>query len=225
MSSSLPTPGGSANTWGTQLNDYLQQSLGPDGKLVIAATNPYTGLANTNLASGTQPGLVQLSGDFGGTYSSPQVTVTHLISGLPVNQGGTGLQTIPANAVVLGNGTGNVQTVAAGNSGNVLTDNGTTWVSSAPTGGSAAVKQVEVDFGATPTDSLTYTVTDASVTTSSKIMAEVAYVAPTGKDLDEIEMDDIQVSCGNGSGTFNMFIRAADGSYLADKFKINYVVG
>lgn len=90
MSSSLPTPGGSANTWGTQLNDYLQQSLGPDGKLVTAATNPYTSSANTNLASGSQPGLVQLAGDLGNTAASPQVTATHLASPLGSSQGGTG---------------------------------------------------------------------------------------------------------------------------------------
>jgi len=91
MSSSLPTPGGSANTWGTQLNDYLQQSLGPDGKLVTDATNPYTSSANTNLASGSQPGLVQLAGDLGNTAASPQVTSTHLSSPLPPAQGGTGV--------------------------------------------------------------------------------------------------------------------------------------
>lgn len=91
MPSSLPTPGGSANTWGTQLNDYLQQSLGPDGKLVTAATNPYTSAANTNLASGSQPGLVQLAGDLGNTAASPQVTSTHLSSPLPPAQGGSGV--------------------------------------------------------------------------------------------------------------------------------------
>jgi len=41
------------------------------------------------------------------------------------------LSTIPANNVVLGNGTSAVQTVAPGSSGNVLTSNGTTWTSQA----------------------------------------------------------------------------------------------
>ncbi|MGH7233949.1 MAG: hypothetical protein ACREF7_00685 [Candidatus Saccharimonadales bacterium] len=71
--SSLPTPGGDANSWGTMLNDYLQQALAADGTLVTAATNPYTSSANTNLASGTQPGLVQLAGDIGNTAASPTV--------------------------------------------------------------------------------------------------------------------------------------------------------
>jgi len=40
--------------------------------------------------------------------------------------------TLAANAVLLGNGTSAVQTVAPGTSGNVLTSNGTTWASAAP---------------------------------------------------------------------------------------------
>jgi len=50
---------------------------------------------------------------------------------LPVAQGGTGLATLTANNVLLGNGTSAVQTVAPGTSGNVLTSNGTTWESAA----------------------------------------------------------------------------------------------
>jgi hypothetical protein len=40
-------------------------------------------------------------------------------------------------AVLLGNGTGQPTVVAPGNSGHVLTDNGSAWVSAAPSGGSA----------------------------------------------------------------------------------------
>ncbi len=69
----LPTVGGDANNWGTILNDYLQQALASDGKLVTSATNSYTGLTNTNLATGSQPGLVQLATDLGNTAASPKV--------------------------------------------------------------------------------------------------------------------------------------------------------
>jgi hypothetical protein len=48
---------------------------------------------------------------------------------VPVAQGGTGLATLTANNVLLGNGTSAVQAVAPGTSGNVLTSNGTTWIS------------------------------------------------------------------------------------------------
>jgi hypothetical protein len=50
---------------------------------------------------------------------------------VPVAQGGTGLATLTANNVLLGNGTSAVQAVAPGTSGNVLTSNGTTWASAA----------------------------------------------------------------------------------------------
>jgi hypothetical protein len=69
----LPTPGGDANSWGSVLNDYLQQALASDGTLVTSSTNSYTGLANTNLANGSRPGLIQLAGDLGNTAVSPTV--------------------------------------------------------------------------------------------------------------------------------------------------------
>lgn len=49
---------------------------------------------------------------------------------LTIGSGGTGLATITANSLLLGNGTGALQTVSPGTSGNVLTSNGTTWTSS-----------------------------------------------------------------------------------------------
>lgn len=51
---------------------------------------------------------------------------------LVVSSGGTGRATLTANNVVLGNGTTAVNFVGPGASGNVLTSNGTTWVSQAP---------------------------------------------------------------------------------------------
>lgn len=85
--------------------------------------------------------------------------------------------------------------------------------------------QVEIDFGATPLAYKIFTINDSDVVSSSYIIGEVAYDAPTGKDLDEIEMDNIVVKCGNcTNGTFDMIINTTDGSYLADKFKINYLI-
>ena len=49
-----------------------------------------------------------------------------------VAQGGTGLSTLTANNVILGNGASSVQFVAPSTAGNVLTSDGTTWTSSAP---------------------------------------------------------------------------------------------
>ena len=69
----LPTVGGDANNWGTILNDYLQQALASDGTLVTGGTNTWTSQPNTNLASTSQPGLVELAGDLSNTATSPTV--------------------------------------------------------------------------------------------------------------------------------------------------------
>jgi hypothetical protein len=57
--------------------------------------------------------------------------VTASVTPFAVASGGTGLATLTANNVLLGNGTSNVQFVAPGSTGNVLTSNGTTWTSAA----------------------------------------------------------------------------------------------
>ena len=62
--------------------------------------------------------------------NSDITSITGLTTALTVAQGGTGAATLTANNVLLGNGTSALQAVAPGTSGNVLTSNGTTWVSS-----------------------------------------------------------------------------------------------
>ena len=51
---------------------------------------------------------------------------------LGVSGGGTGLTTLTANNVILGNGASSPTFVAPGTTGNILASNGTTWVSAAP---------------------------------------------------------------------------------------------
>ena len=58
-------------------------------------------------------------------------TITNLLTTLGVTNGGTGVTSLTANNVILGNGANAVQTVAPDTSGNVLTSNGTTWTSAA----------------------------------------------------------------------------------------------
>lgn len=87
------------------------------------------------------------------------------------------------------------------------------------------IKQIEVDFGTTPVSEGLFTITDVAVTNISNIIASMAYKAATNKDLDECEMDNLIIRCSNGVGTFDMYIITDDGSYLADKFFINYLIG
>lgn len=96
-----------------------------------------TSVSGTGTVNGiTLTGSVTSSGSLtlGGTLSGINLT-TQVTGVLPVANGGTGASSLTANNVILGNGTSAVQTVAPGTSGNVLTSNGTTWVSQAPSGG------------------------------------------------------------------------------------------
>lgn len=68
---------------------------------------------------------------FSGTPIAAMSTTGNLTleTPLPVFSGGTGLNSLTANAVILGNATGAVKTVAPGNVGNVLVSNGSSWIS------------------------------------------------------------------------------------------------
>jgi len=71
-------------------------------------------------------------------HSSAWVRLLDADTDVTVAQGGTGLSTLTANNVILGNGTSTPLFVAPSTSGNVLTSNGTTWQSTAPTGGNVS---------------------------------------------------------------------------------------
>jgi hypothetical protein len=89
-------------------------------------------------------GAVTFAGTITAGSGSTQVTdsagkvLSAALNTVAVGQGGTGATTLSANAVLLGNGTSALQTVAPGASGNILTSNGTTWASTAPAGATYA---------------------------------------------------------------------------------------
>lgn len=73
------------------------------------------------------------------TFSAATITTATInggtitgITDLAVADGGTGLSTLTANNVILGNGASAPTFVAPSTSGNLLTSNGTTWASTAP---------------------------------------------------------------------------------------------
>lgn len=70
---------------------------------------------------------------------------TNATGTLPVANGGTSASTLPANNVLLGNGTSALQAVAPGTNGNYLRSNGTTWVSQA--GATGTVSSVATGNG------------------------------------------------------------------------------
>lgn len=134
----LPIPGSDDNDWGTILNNYLSVSLNTDGTLSTTALQQAGGVTSVNGqsptngavsvtaadATGSAPGVVQLTGDLGGSATSPTVVATHLSSALPINQGGTGSTTqnfvdLSSNQAISG-----AKTFAAG----TLIDNGNQFI-------------------------------------------------------------------------------------------------
>lgn len=110
----------------------------PSGKTVtvwsdgtnFALQNDY--LLNATLANPTltTPALgTPASGDLSNCTNIPVAQATGTLG---VAHGGTGLTSLTANNVILGNGTSAVQVVAPGTSGNALVSNGSTWVSGSP---------------------------------------------------------------------------------------------
>jgi hypothetical protein len=90
--------------------------------------------------SGTVTSVDVSGGTTGLTTSGGPVTTSGTITlagTLGVANGGTGATSLTSNNVILGNGTSAVQFVAPGTTGNVLTSDGTTWASTAPTGGTS----------------------------------------------------------------------------------------
>lgn len=93
---------------------------------VIAPAGTLTG--TTLAANVVSSSLTSVGTIASGTWNATTIDVAH---------GGTSSTTLAANNVLLGNGTSALQVVAPSTSGNVLTSNGTTWVSSPASSGGA----------------------------------------------------------------------------------------
>ena len=90
-----------------------------------------------NLTNGTTADATQVMANFNAIVSSVNSNaansgvntninqITGLTSPLATNQGGTGLNSLPANSVLLGEGTNNVNAAIPGAAGQVLVSNGT----------------------------------------------------------------------------------------------------
>jgi hypothetical protein len=85
-------------------------------------------------------GLTSFSAANYALYSTSSSALT--AGTLPVAAGGTGATTLAANNLLIGNGTGALQTLSPGANGNVLTSNGTTWASSPPAASGQTQAQV-----------------------------------------------------------------------------------
>ena len=102
----------------------------------------------------TAPAFVgPLTGNATTATTATTATAAGNVTGVvAVANGGTGVASLTANNVILGNGTGALQVVAPSTNGNVLTSNGTTWTSATPA--AAPVTSVNSQTGAVVTTTL-----------------------------------------------------------------------
>jgi hypothetical protein len=86
-------------------------------------------------------------------------------------------------------------------------------------------KQTEVDFGDVfDVNSQTFTITDADVSATSRIVCWLSGDAPTSKDADDVIAEDpLKFVVVPGAGTFDLYIEQPLGC-LNGKYKINYEI-
>ena len=131
------------------------------------------GLDTSTYLTGNQS--ITLSGDVTGSGTT---AITTTLATVTVAKGGTGLTTLTANNVILGNGTSTPSFVAPGTSGNLLTSNGTTWQSAAPAASSSLPTGALMPYAgaSAPTG---YLLCDGSSVSSSTYLALHAVISNT----------------------------------------------
>jgi hypothetical protein len=191
-------------------------TLVASGQAVSSGTLNITGAFQLDATAGASgQALVSAGGSNTPTWSTlgtmaAQNSTTVAITGgtitgitdLAVADGGTGASTLSANAVLLGNGTSALQTVAPSTSGNVLTSNGTTWTS--------AAAPVSLGIGQTWQD---VTGSRAVGTTYTNSTGNPIFLAISGNS-------------GNGTGTFSIngsiIAQVGESSPFAGQSGINF---
>ncbi len=193
--------------------DFFEDTDNGAHKVTVIAPSAVT--SNRTATFQDASGTIAYTADITGTNSGTNTGDQNLFSTIAVS----GQSNVVADA------TSDTLTLVAGTNITLTTNAGTDTITIDATGGGASVTETEVDFGSTPVGEIAaFTITDASVTGASIIMVCLSGAAPTGKDQDELEMDSFHMWALPGSGEFSLYMRPLEG-YVADKFKVNYIVG
>lgn len=202
---------------------------------------------STSSTNANAAGNVVITG--GGTSS----TVANTSGGVTITAGvGTGTNSSSGNVsiasgAVTGSGTEgsvNIQTRTTGKIGffnatpvvkqgavttpqgiaDVLTAYGLLPTSTISGGGGITITEAEIDFGGIHDFDTSLFVADASITTTSKIIASVSATATADHGIDDIVSTELVVFGGNVSAGvgFTIYAKCSDGTY--GKYKVNYIV-
>lgn len=160
------------------------------------------GLDTSTYLTGNQS--ITLSGDVTGSGTT---AITATLATVTVAKGGTGLTTLTANNVILGNGTSAPTFVAPSTSGNLLTSNGTTWQSTAPAAASGTPTGALMPYAGS-TAPTGYLLCDGSSVSSTTYLALHAVIsntyggsAYTGAGALSFNLPDLRGRLPMGAGT------------------------
>lgn len=124
-----------------------------------------------------------------------------------VSRGGTGLSSITANRVLLGNGTSALQTVAPSTSGNVLTSNGTTWTSAVPAAVGYKMAYYTSTASGTTTVSTAFSTSQKPMTEGTEFM-EITYTPRSATNRLKVH---VRFLGGSSSAGFGIMLLARSG--------------
>ena len=107
-----------------------------NNRTTASSSNGASTIVQRDAAGDFSANIITANSYSGSGASLTSLNASSISSGtLGVARGGTGATTLNSNAVIIGNGTSAVTFVDPGTSANVLTSNGTSWVSQAPAAG------------------------------------------------------------------------------------------
>lgn len=90
-----------------------------------------------------------------------------------------------------------------------------------PGAGGLTVQEVEIDFGTTPVTEGVFTITDAGVTGSSRILLSPSGSTATGRTGNDYSWETFSFSAVAGTGSFDLYANCSNGSVVG-KRKVIY---